>query len=167
MSVVITIAGTPIQFPSSGQDPNWAPAVIQFAELVASALSSVVGTFDVPPQAQDLSGASFNPTASPVDITALNFPVSEVRAVFVKYAIYRVAASPTTTAHEAGDITAVYDPAGPTNSKWEITRESDGNAGATFTVSDTGQFSLSLTQIGTTSAVANIVFSAVALLQNP
>lgn len=167
MSVVITISGTPVQFPSSGQDPNWAPAVIQFAELVATALSGVVGTFDVPPQGQDLSGASFNPTVSPVAISALNFPTSEVRAVFVKYAIYRTASAPTTAVHEAGDLTAVYDPAGTTGSLWEVTRESDGNSLATFTVSDTGQFFISLAQIGTINHSAKIVFSAVALLQNP
>ncbi len=167
MSIVITIAGSPISFPSSGQDPNWAPAVIQFAELVASALSGIVGPFDIPPQAQDLSGGSFNPTVSPVAISALNFPTSQVRAVFVKYAIYRTASSPTTAVHEAGNLTAVYDPAGATNSKWEVTRESDGNALAAFTVSDTGQFFISLAQIGTTSHVGRIVFSAVALLQNP
>lgn len=167
MSVVITIAGTPVQFPSSGQDPNWAPAVIQFAELVSNALSGIVGPFDVPPQAQDLSGALFNPTVSPVDISALSFPTSQVRAVFVKYAIYRTATSPTTSVHEAGDITAVYDPNGPTNGKWEVTRESDGNALVTFNVTDTGQFQLSLDQIGSTNHIAKIVFSAVALLQNP
>lgn len=167
MSIVITIAGTPVQFPSSGQDPNWAPAVIQFVELVANALSGIVGPFDVPPQAQDISGASFNPTVSPVDIAALSFPTSEVRAVFIKYAIYRTAASPTTAVHEAGDLTFVYDPAGPTNGKWEQTRESDGNALATFGMSDTGQVNISLAQIGTTSHVGKIVFSAVALLQNP
>lgn len=167
MSVLITISGTPIQFPSSGQDPNWAPAVIQFAQLVASALSGVVGTFDVPPQEQDLSGAAFNPTTSPVDITALNFPTTEVRAVFVKYTIYRTALSPSTAVHEAGEITAVYDAAGVSGSLWEVTRQSDGNALATFSVSDTGQFSISLAQIGTTNATGKIVFSAVALLQNP
>ena len=167
MSVVITIVGTPIQFPSSGQDPNWAPAVIQFAELVATALSGIVGTYDVPPQGQDISGASFNPTVSPVAISALNFPTTEVQAVFVKYAIYRTASAPTTAVSEAGELIATYDPSRSPGSLWEVTRTSDGNAGATFTVSDTGQFFLSLSQIGTTSHVGKIVFSAVTLLQNP
>jgi hypothetical protein len=37
MSVRITIGSQVIEFPSSGADPNWAPAVIDFAQAVETA----------------------------------------------------------------------------------------------------------------------------------
>lgn len=85
MSVVITIQGTVIEFPSSGQSPNWAPAVIEFAQAVEQALSGVAGDYDVSPQAIDITnGASSTP------ITALSFPTSVVRSVIIRYSIYRI-----------------------------------------------------------------------------
>jgi len=167
MSTVITISGTPILFPSSGEDPNWAPAIIQFAQLTAKALNTVVGTFDVPQQAQDISGAGNNPTSSPVDISALNFPTSQVRSVFVKYAIYRTALAPTVALAETGNLIAVYNPNNSTGFKWEVSRDGDGNSLVSFSVTDTGQFQYTTQQIGTTNHIGKIVFSAVALLQNP
>lgn len=42
MSIPISIKGTIIDFPSSGENPNWAPAVIQFAEAVSNAFESTL-----------------------------------------------------------------------------------------------------------------------------
>ena len=42
MSIPINVRGTIIDFPSSGQNPNYAPAIIQFAEAVSNAFESTL-----------------------------------------------------------------------------------------------------------------------------
>lgn len=158
MSVPITISGTTIQFPGSGQDPNWASAVVQFAQLVADALSIVVGPFDVFPQIFTLvSNVNTN-----VNITNLSFPTSNVRAAFIKYTAYRNTNSTTVT--EAGNIIIVYNPSNSVGSKWSLNQVFTGDASITFNVTDTGQVQFSTTSIAGTSHVGSITYSATALL---
>ena len=54
---IITIAGTPIDFPSSGREPNWADAVIQFAQATADTLFDGI---DGPDTATDNAIVRFN-----------------------------------------------------------------------------------------------------------
>ncbi len=156
----ITIQGTVIDFPDSGTSPNWAPAVIQFAQSVELALSSVVGSFDIPPQTQSID--SSNP-ASNVDITALTFPVSDVRGAFIRYDVIRETSS--TTGVETGLIILSYNPDGAVSSKWEITREYAGSgADITFSVTDAGQVQYTTETLPGTGHTGTISFVAQALL---
>lgn len=159
MSITITIAGTPIDFPSSGQSPNWAPAVIQFAQAVELALQGSAGPFDVP--TQSISIDADNPGTS-VDITALTFPPSDVRAAFIRYAVFRQTS--LTTAVESGTLGIVYNPIGPVGNKWEVTRDLVGpGAFIDFYVTDTGQVQFSTTTLSGTNHVGTITFLAQSL----
>lgn len=80
----ITIQNTVIDFPDSAQSPNWSEPVIAFAEAVELALASVVGPYDVPSQVLNID--AYNP-GTDIEITALNFPSSEVRSAFIRYAL--------------------------------------------------------------------------------
>ncbi len=111
----IIIQGQIIEFPNSGGSPNWAPAVIEFAEAVEGALAGVAGTYDVAPQVYDIA----SDVNTLVNVPLLTFPVANVRSAFIRYAIYRV--SDTITESETGTLEIVYNNLTGT---WQISRES-------------------------------------------
>lgn len=152
MSVVITIKGTPIEFPTTGESPNWAPAVIEFARAVEDAIATAVGPYDIPPQVFNLT---INANTDLV-IDNLAFPTSVVRAAFIKYAVLRVGSS---TISESGNLFAVYD-----GSAWTLTRDYVGDAGCSFSIDSTGQVKITTSSLaGYTSG--SVSFSAQALSQ--
>lgn len=51
----IIIGSKVIEFPSSGADANWAPAITDFAVAVADELAGLISPFDVSPRVQTLS----------------------------------------------------------------------------------------------------------------
>lgn len=160
MSVIITISGTPINFPSSGESPNWAPAVIQFAQLVAQALSGLIGPFDVAPQTLDISG---NNPGTNVSIPNLAFSTVSVRAAFIRYAVYRNTTS--TTVVEQGNILVAYNPTNPTGNLWEINQDKIGDAQISFSITDTGQVEFTTSTLAGSNHVGSIFYSAQAMLQ--
>jgi hypothetical protein len=161
MSVVITIQGTVIEFPSSGQSPNWAPAVIEFAQAVEQALLSSVGPYDVPPQTIDITnGASSTP------ITALSFPTSVVRSVIIRYSIFRKTDTALSEEVEAGTMTLAYD---SVSNSWSLERDFTGNTdgkGVTFSVDSVGQMYYTSTSIAGSNYSGKLSFAAQALLQS-
>jgi hypothetical protein len=158
---IITIQGTPINFPDSAASPNWAEALDQFASAVEEALASVVGAFDVAPQALIID--AYNP-GTDIDIAALSFPVSTVRSAFIRYAVFRDTNS--TSAYESGELLIVYNPNGPIGNKWEIARRLVGDGKITFTVSDTGQVKFSTEAIAGSSHTGKLTFVAQSILQS-
>jgi|SRR5271166_7182442 len=157
----IVIQGTVINFPDSGSSPNWAPAVIDFAEAVQNALAGVVGASDVPPQSYSIS--SFNP-GSNINIPSLNFSTLTVRSAFIRYAISR--STTATTVDEGGTIVITYNPTGMVGSLWEASRQYNGDAQVTFYVTDTGQVQLNTAALAGLNHVGTISYSAQALLQS-
>jgi len=157
---LIVIAGTPIQFPDTKASPDWSESVIQFAEAVESALSSVVGSFDVAPQSFVID--AYNP-GSGIDIPNLAFSTTSVRSAFIRYTVYRNTS--TTTVTEAGTITIVYNPTNPVGNKWEIIQERAGDASISISISDTGQFSLTTSTLSGLNHVGKVSYQAQALAQ--
>lgn len=157
----ITIGSTIVDFPDSAASPNWSEAIIQFAELVALQLSISTGTYDVPAQSFTLD--AYN-TASNINIPALSFPTSAVRAVFMRYTVYRETDS--ANADEAGDIIAVYNPNNSVGLKWTVSQvKTSGGAQIEFNVTDLGQFQFSTTALSGSSHTGKITFEARALEQ--
>lgn len=160
MAITITISGTPIEFPTSGSDPNWANAVVAFAQAVEGALQNVSGAFDVSPQVLNIDAQ--NPGTN-IDITSLSFPTSEVRAIILSYAVFRQTSSVAVS--ETGELRYNYNPDNLIGNKWEKNRDYQGDAKISFTMSDTGQVSFSTTALAGTNHVGAITFTAKALLQ--
>lgn len=158
----LTINGQIIDFPDSAASPNWSEAVIQFAQAVEGALALVGGTYDVSPQAFTID--AYN-TASNVDIPALSFPTSAVRAVFIRYSVYRTTDS--TSAYEAGDMITMYNPNNGSGLKWTLSEGNRTGSGAqiTFNITDTGQFQFSTTALSGSNHAGKIVFEARSLEQ--
>lgn len=158
MSVPIQIQGNIINFPSSGQDPNWSEGVIAFAQAVEAALATLVGPFDVPPQVFVLtSNANSN-----VSLPNLSFPSSDVKGAIIEYAVVRT----TTTANvtETGSLIINFNTNNPVTNKWEISRDYIGDADITFSVTDSGQIQFSTTVISGVDHVGTITYRATAIL---
>ncbi len=151
-----------IEFPDSAESPNWAPAMIQFAQAVADGLAIAIGTYDVAPQSFTLD--PYN-SATNVNIPNLSFPIANVRAVFIRYSIYRTTS--TDTAYEAGDMIAMYNPNNPVNQKWSLTRgnRTGGDGKMTFSVTDNGQFRFDSTALSGINHSGKLVFDARSLEQ--
>lgn len=165
----ITIQGTPIDFPDVAESPDWAEAVIDFAEAVEDALSGVAGAHDVAPQVMNIDG--YDTAGAGANITNLTFSTSAVRAVIINIAVSRVSttASPTTYT-ELSVLHCVYNATNSVGQKWEITRERTGDAKITFAMSDTGVVSFVIRSVADGTGVLGgtvtgiLSYSAKALL---
>lgn len=157
----INIRDTVINFPDSGTSPNWAPAVIAFAQAVEDALNLLVGSADVSPQNYTID--AFNPVTSQ-NIPNLLFSTSIVRAAFIRYSVYRTTSLSTVT--ETGTIIVVYNASNPVSNKWEIIQYKTGDASISFAITDTGQMQFTTTTLAGTGHAGKIAFAAQALLQS-
>lgn len=106
---------------------------------------------------------SYNP-GNNVILPNLSFSTSIVRGAFIRYALNRKTDS--TEVSEEGSIQIVYNASNPTSSKWEVTRDSIGDASITFTVTDVGQVQFSTTTISGANHAGKIFYTAQAMLQN-
>lgn len=160
MSTPINIQGTIVNIPTSGDSPNWAPAITLAFQLIANALQAFVGPFDVSPQVYVMV-SNVNTNAN---LPNLAFPTSEVRGAFIRYSAFRM--TTTDTVSETGNIIVTYNPDGPIGQKWEISRDYDGDAQITFNVTDVGQIQFSTTLLPGASHTGAITYVAQALLQD-
>lgn len=158
MSTTITISGIDIEFPSSGDSPDWAEALTQFALAVEAALQVVAGAFDIPPQTLVID--SFN-TVTDEDIPGLSFPSSDVRAAMIKYTVHR--ATDSAEANEVGMLWVVYN---DTNGEWDISEEHAQDGSISFSITDTGQVQFSTTALSGIDHEGFITFTAQALENN-
>lgn len=165
MSIVITVQGTPIIFPTSGDPANWAQGLADFAQAVEGALQSAVGNFDVPPQVVNID--AYN-GATDIDITPLSFPTSDVQAVSIFYSTHRTTTLDNTA--ESGTINLTYN---PSTNIWDITREINGgkyldannDMYITFAVTSAGQVTFSTNTMTGSSHTGIISIYAKAILQ--
>jgi hypothetical protein len=165
MSIQITIAGNVIDFPSSAQSPNWAPALIEFAQSVETALSGVVGPYDIAPTTINIVN-----TGIKTNILTLAFPTNVVRSVVVKYGFLRKTDSPSDLQYESGTLTLTSS-----ENNWEIQREFVGNtnpieslsgtitSGLMFYIDSSGQLSYDAAILAGTNYQGKLTFSAQAL----
>lgn len=158
---LVTIAGTPIEFPDTGNSPIWSDAVIQFAQAVELALSGVTGAGDLGKQSFPLTGAD-NPVTNK-SISGFFFEPSLVRSVYARYYVYRQTDS--LKAIEAGTLTMVYNPDNSPGSKWEVSRQYVQDAQCTFSITDAGQVQISLASIAGSNHVGKVAFVAQVLIQ--
>jgi hypothetical protein len=163
----LIIKGTPINIPDSGQSPNWAPAIIEAFEALSEAVNAVSGSFDVPPQVQNIDA---NNSSTNVEMNNLIFPSNEVRAATVYYSVYRKTedSGPPDGEEltEAGTLELSYNESRPINQKWEIVRSGQGDAKISFNITDLGQVRFSTTTLtGDTSTHIGILsYRAISIL---
>lgn len=117
MSIRLVVGSQVIEFPSSGQDANYAPAIIQFAQAVTDQLAAISSQFDISPRVQVLSSNANSGLA----VDSCVFPSGSVRSFTFTYAIYRK--SSTTNLAEDGIVTGVFN---TTTSTWSLEHEFNG-----------------------------------------
>jgi hypothetical protein len=163
-TVPININGITVNFPASGDSPNWSPAVIQAIELIAEALTISAGPFDIPPQ-NFVMTSNVNTN---VPIPNLEFPVSAVQGSIIFYGVQR--STNSTKVSQSGILILNYDPTQSPGSLWQITDEfasaNSNGADITFNVTDVGQLQFSTTSIAGTGHTGTINFRALAVLNS-
>jgi hypothetical protein len=158
MSVKLIIGQQVINFPTSGTDSNYAPAIVQFAQAVTDQLSSIASSFDISPRVQVLT----DDVNSAIDVVGCSFPSSSVRAFTFNYAIYRT--NDVDSYAENGVVGAVYDTLTSTwilQHEFEGQRQSDGSLYNSFSMSG-DQLTLTTVGIGGTynSVTSKISYNA-------
>lgn len=162
MSKTVTFGSTPVDIPSSADAPNWASGVTAAFDAIAETLATVAGAFDVPAQSVNID--SSNPGVPNTDITPLNFPVTNVRAINISYAVYRHTS--TTTVYETGNIIAAYSASNPIGAKWEMSQDLISDAQISFNITDLGQVQYTCTAISGAGHTGVITFAGKAILQS-
>lgn len=165
MSIPIVIQGTQIDFPADSQSPDWSSGVIEFAQATATALSGVVGTFDVAPQVFNID--SQNPTSTNVNIPNLAFSTSQVRSAIINITCHRKTISTGATEVTEADILIItYNASNSPGMLWELTREGTGDASVTYNITDTGQVQFITGTLTGSSHTGILAYSAKALLNS-
>lgn len=143
----LQIGSTVFEYPEQGDKAGWGEEATSWAEAVTDALQTVQGPNDI----LTTSATLLNNQTTPANIPGLNFDVSEVQAIDIKYLIIRTFDAGATTITEAGRILGSYN-----GSEFTISVETDGNdSGFDITVLNSGQFQY------TTSDLANHVSSLI------
>ena len=163
----ITVKGPVIDLPTSGSDPNWAPAIIESIEALADAVNSVAATYDVPPQAQNIDA---NNSSTNVDLNNLSFPSADVRAVTIYYTVYRKTdpSGPPDGQEltEAGTLELNYNASNPSTEKWETVRTFQGESQITFLTTDLGQVQFSTTALTGINHTGIVSYRAISILNS-
>lgn len=167
MAIQLIVKGTVIEIPSSGQSPNWSNGIIEALQALTDAVNSVTGTYDVPPQVQNIDA---NNSSTNVSISNLAFPPTEVRGATIYYSVNRKTedSGPPDGQEmsEAGSIVVVYNASNPVNNKWEIAQQKAGEANITFSINDLGQMQFSTTPLTGINHSGKISYRAVAVLND-
>lgn len=146
MSKQVQIGNDVYIIPDAGENPGWGEDLTAFLEAVAQSLENVQGPNDILQSSATLS----NNQSTPTDINGLAFNVADVNFIEVEFFIFRTFDSGSTVAVESGKVMGHYNGA-----DFEISTESTGDAGIDITVTATGQFQY------TSSDLANHVSSTI------
>jgi len=166
MSVKITIKGRTVDFPVSGDSPDWGPAVTEFAQSVEEAINSVAGTFDVAPQIQIIDAS--NPGTN-VIIDNLLFPPTDVQGATIYYAVYRktdettLGSADNVSVSEAGQLVISYNEG---SGVFEMSRQGSGDASIEFDITNTGQIRFTTSTLTGINHTGYISYRALSVLNS-
>lgn len=144
MAIPLTIRNKTFNYPEQGEDPVWGEESTGWAEEVTEVISDIISPGDI----LQTSFSIANNQSSPADITGFLMDTGIVRSAIIDYSIYRISSGITYGNAENGIIFAVYDNSAPSNQKWSISIETNGNSGVILSINDSGQFSYTSTDIG-------------------
>lgn len=159
MSIPLTIAGTTFNYPSSGQDPNWAEEASGWAVAVTDALNTLIGPGDILTTEFSID----NNISVATNINGLLFDSGFTRASNINYSVYRTSTANPAGNAETGTIYLIFDDSAPVNQKWKLSQNKDGDAGVSFSIGDNGQVQYLSSDIGSVGYSGVIVFNAKSL----
>lgn len=159
MSREFIVENTPYTYPDAGDSPGWGEGATDWAQAVTNALVKLINANDI----LETSFTIANNQAVATDITGLFIDVTQVRAVEIDYSVRRTTDVPAVEVTETGKIIAVYE---NNSNTWSYTRTSTGDdTGTEITVTPTGQFQYTSTDISGTNYTGLMKFRAKALIQ--
>ncbi len=161
MAIQLIVAGTPYTYPESGEEPNWAGGATDWAKAVTAVLSTLVGPNDILQTQFTIN----NNISVLTNINGLLFDPGTVRAANIDYAIYRTSTGTPAGNAETGTIYLIFDNSASTGNKWQLGQKFIGNAGVTFSITDSGQIQYKSNDLGTPGYFGEINFSAKTLDQ--
>lgn len=145
MAKTLVVNNKSFEYPEQGDDPQWGEPSTDWASEVTDVLNSLLAPGDI---LQTEFTVANNQSGS-AEINGFLLNTGVVRSAVIDYSIYRISTSNPSGNAETGILLAVYDNSASSGNKWLISQETDGNAGVTLSISDTGQFSYTSTDIGT------------------
>ena len=168
MTVKIQIKDTIIDFPVSGESPNWAPEVVRAIQELANAVNSISSSYDISPQYLIIDQYS---SANNVEIENLKFSSTNILSAQIFYAVKRQTEdeplNPGEYVSEEGVLEIIYNQDNPIGNKWEMARTFVGNAKISFDISDLGQITFSTTALsGGINHTGIISFRALSILNS-
>jgi len=135
------------EYPAQGDKAGWGEEATEWASAVTDALTTVQGPNDI----LTTSATLINNQTTPANIPGLNFDVSEVQAIDIKYLVIRTFDSGASVITEAGRVLGSFN-----GTEFTISVETDGNdTGFDISVLNSGQFQY------TTSDLTNHVSSTI------
>ena len=154
---VLTIGNQSFNYPDPGEEAGWGEDATGWAEAVTTALSALIGTGDILPSTYSIPNNSTNQ-----DVVGLAFNSSEIRSANINYNVYRKSNTETGIA-ESGVMLLDLNDTGAVGQKWQLTIQKNGEAGVSFSVTDSGQIQVTSSDIGLAGYVGTMRFSAKAL----
>lgn len=156
MAVQLIVNGNTYNYPEAGEDPQWGEDASAWAVAVTDTLSTLSGTNDI----LNSTATIANNVSVAADINGLLFNPTNVRSALIQYSVYRASSSTLLGNAESGVIELVYDNNASSGSRWITSQIKNGDAGIVFSILDSGQVQYISTNIGATSYVGTMKFSA-------
>lgn len=145
MPITLIVNNIPFEYPVPGDEPGWGQPATDWAAEVTDVLNDLLGP-------NDITQTSFtiqNNISVATDVAGLSFNTGQVRSAIVEYSVYRISTAAPSGHAEAGSMNIVYDNSAAPGSKWSIVAgPTNGIAGVMFSITDTGQFQYTSTDIG-------------------
>ena len=160
-TIPLTVNNTTFNYPGAGEDPGWGEDATAWASAVTQVLNSLLGPGDL----LETTFNAANNISSAEEVVGLLFDTGTVRAAIIEYSLYRVSDSTPSGAAESGTMIMVYDTSASAGNKWLLVQESTGDAGIALTVTDSGQFEYTTTDIGSVNYSGVLKFKARTLTQ--
>lgn len=156
MSIPVVIQGITYDIPTQGESPPWGDELTSLLQALVNEINSSIGPSDI----LTTGFAAANNQSSSAIVTGLSFDPAKVRSAIISYSIYQ--SSSTNEFSECGQIFITYKSIAHT---WELSQVYVGSSAITFSITSAGQIQYTSTDIGSTSYVGKIKFSAITFLQ--
>ena len=153
---VLVVGNQSFNYPDPGTEAGWGEDATGWASAVTQALSALINTGDILPTSFTIQ----NSVSSVQDVTGLFFSSGVVRSANINYAIYRTSNTTVPGIAESGVILLDLNDTGTTGNKWQMTVQKNGEAGVTFSVTDSGQITYTSSDIGLAGYIGVMKFSA-------
>lgn len=157
----LVINNTTYNYPGTGEDPGWGDDATGWAEAVTGVLNTLLSSGDLLETTFNIA----NNISASTNVVGLSFDTATVRAAVIDYSIYRISSTNASGQSETGQLFIVYDNSASSGNQWLLSRETNGDAGVNFDITDSGQFTYTSNDIGATGYSGVMKFKAKTLSQ--